>query len=92
VCAHALRRICPGRHVAEDTVWIACASLLATMKIGADGAAPPLAKFASGIIAIPEAFECDIRPRSAQAEALVREAADVVDMGDDEKGGAVRGE
>jgi hypothetical protein len=79
VCAHALRRICPGRHVAEDTVWIACASLLATM-------------FASGIIAIPEAFECDIRPRSAQAEALVREAADVVDMGDDGKDEAARGE
>ena len=32
-CTDILRRICVGRYMANDTIWLAIASVLATMKI-----------------------------------------------------------
>ncbi|KAF9509886.1 hypothetical protein BS47DRAFT_1348721 [Hydnum rufescens UP504] len=70
------RRICVGRHLAESSVWIAFATILATLtigkEIGPDGKeiSPNLA-FSAGLSSHPEPFKCTIRPRSKHAEELV---------------------
>ncbi|KAJ7101265.1 cytochrome P450 [Mycena belliarum] len=75
------RRLCPGRHTATASLWIAVASILAAFDItkarDACGAEiEPTYKSQSGIIDMPFPFECRITPRSAGAAALVRATAD----------------
>ncbi|KZT03178.1 cytochrome P450 monooxygenase [Laetiporus sulphureus 93-53] len=70
------RRICPGRLLADASVWIAAASILATMTISkahdANGnEIVPEAAFVSGTVIHPKPFQCDIRPRSAEAMNLI---------------------
>ncbi|KAH9952213.1 cytochrome P450 [Amylocystis lapponica] len=70
------RRICPGRFLADGSVWMAIVSLLATMKItkavGEDGKEiTPDVKFTSGLSSHPKPFKCDIRPRSDAALSLI---------------------
>ncbi|KAF9515847.1 hypothetical protein BS47DRAFT_1376141 [Hydnum rufescens UP504] len=73
------RRICVGRHLAESTLWIAIATILATLaigkEIGPDGKEiPPNLAFTAGLTSHPEAFKCTIRARSKHAEAVVMSA------------------
>ncbi|KII95683.1 hypothetical protein PLICRDRAFT_48632 [Plicaturopsis crispa FD-325 SS-3] len=64
------RRICVGRHLAEASLWIVMANLLATMSIESpDG--PPKVSFTSGLTCHPEHFPCILRTRSRQAEDLI---------------------
>ncbi|KAI0066588.1 cytochrome P450 [Artomyces pyxidatus] len=71
------KRICPGRHVAESTLFIVAASFLATYTIGkakdAEGMEIPVGSEYTGIglISYPEEFKCSIVPRSAEAEELI---------------------
>ncbi|CAL1695172.1 unnamed protein product [Somion occarium] len=70
------RRICPGRLLAKESVWITVASLLATYKfskaIGPDGKPiTPKEDYIPGTISYPKPFACDMRPRSAEYEALI---------------------
>ncbi|ESK89264.1 cytochrome p450 [Moniliophthora roreri MCA 2997] len=70
------RRICPGRHMAYSSVWIAIASILKTFDISkaADdhgNVIEPVYKPQSPIIATPLPFKCSIKPRSKEAEELV---------------------
>ncbi|KAI5118845.1 hypothetical protein M0805_006164 [Coniferiporia weirii] len=62
------RRICPGRHMATNSVFIAVSSVLATFDVqaavGEDGRP----------ISHPAPFECSIVPRSGRTEALLRQA------------------
>ncbi|KAL0958519.1 hypothetical protein HGRIS_000661 [Hohenbuehelia grisea] len=71
------RRICPGRHLVFAALWLSVASTLSTMKISKatrpDGTTiEPSAKYASGLLSHPLPFKCTIRPRSKEAEELIR--------------------
>jgi len=72
------RRICPGRHMAFSSLWITAASILATMNItkaiDANGnVVEPSGEYES-MLQMPKSFECNIKSRSKQAEALIRSA------------------
>ncbi|KAJ7760722.1 cytochrome P450 [Mycena maculata] len=70
------RRICPGRHMARDTLWIMVASLLAVFDItkGFDKDGRPLEPppgHVSEIVVNPLPFKCTIKPRSKEAVRLI---------------------
>ncbi|KAF8574681.1 cytochrome P450 [Ramaria rubella] len=63
------RRICPGRHFAENTLFIAVSSMLHVFKIGKafgdDGQEVPIpGTFTSGMLCRPDPFQCSIVPRT----------------------------
>ncbi|KIJ14785.1 hypothetical protein PAXINDRAFT_99849 [Paxillus involutus ATCC 200175] len=71
------RRICPGRHLADASQWIAVASILAVFQIrkaknehGEDVEIVP--QFSSGLVTRPAPFKCEIVPRSVESEELAR--------------------
>ncbi|KAF8515563.1 cytochrome P450 [Gautieria morchelliformis] len=71
------RRICPGRHYADDSVFITVASVLHVFNItparDSTGSEIPISKaFTSGFFSYP--FKCTIQPRSATAEGLISQA------------------
>jgi len=70
------RRMCPGRWMAHSFVWIVVASVLSSFRIEKpvrDGRViEPTGAMSPGILSTPEKFECSIKPRSKDAEALVR--------------------
>ncbi|EKM54591.1 uncharacterized protein PHACADRAFT_210387 [Phanerochaete carnosa HHB-10118-sp] len=70
------RRICPGRLLADASVWIVAASFLTVFEVvpakdakGLD--INPEIKWLSGITSHPAPFPCVIRPRSGHASQLV---------------------
>ena len=70
------RRICPGRELADVSVWTETAVTLAALSISkiCDEKGEeiiPSAHFTDGTIVHPDAFKCDIRPRWAYASTLV---------------------
>ncbi|KAI0822975.1 O-methylsterigmatocystin oxidoreductase [Trametes gibbosa] len=75
------RRICPGRHFANNALFITVASLLHVFDIeaplGENGKPMRVAPniMLDFFLAYPEKFECRITPRSKKAEALVRNTA-----------------
>ncbi|KAJ7607912.1 cytochrome P450 [Roridomyces roridus] len=75
------RRICPGRHMAKSSIWIGIASILAafdiTKEVGQDGqVVEPSYEYFAAMVLMPLPFQCSIRPRSKEAEALIRATAD----------------
>ncbi|KAH9937810.1 cytochrome P450 [Epithele typhae] len=71
------RRICPGMHFAETSLFMVVATVLHTLNIsaplGADG--KPIeasGKMSDGLLAYPEPFGCAIQSASAETEALIR--------------------
>jgi hypothetical protein len=71
-----LFRVCPGRHLADASVWIACVRILAVFDIkapvGVDGRLQmPDVRAAPGIVTHPVEFECEITPHSAKAVMLI---------------------
>jgi cytochrome P450 len=73
------RRVCPGRWMAHSFIFIVVASVLSTFRIEKavrDGrVVEPTGAYTPGILASPEKFECAIKPRSREAEGLVRATA-----------------
>ncbi|KAK5634643.1 hypothetical protein RRF57_010356 [Xylaria bambusicola] len=72
------RRICPGRFIADSSVWLTIVRSLAVFNIskGLDENGreiEPTMKFTPGLISRPEDFKATIKPRSAQHEALIRQ-------------------
>lgn len=69
------RRVCPGRLMAEESVFIVCATALATLHISRkmiDGVAVPIDLTQSaGLASHPTHFEYNLKPRSEQAKSLV---------------------
>ncbi|KIJ07216.1 hypothetical protein PAXINDRAFT_90779, partial [Paxillus involutus ATCC 200175] len=62
------RRICPGRHAADASVWSAIATMLATLEFtlakDAEGKdITPEPKYVNGLARHPETFPCHISPR-----------------------------
>ncbi|KAL1737323.1 cytochrome P450 [Schizophyllum commune] len=75
------RRICPGRFLAFDTLWIFVASTLAVYDIrkavdGEGKVIEPQVAYESTLLSHPLPFPCDIVPRSAAATALIRSTVD----------------
>ncbi|PYI26719.1 cytochrome P450 [Aspergillus indologenus CBS 114.80] len=73
------RRICPGVHVAERSLYINIARTLWGFKIGkkteADGQIiEPTTAMVRGFLSIPHHFACAIEPRSAHHAQLIRDA------------------
>ncbi|KAH8114929.1 cytochrome P450 [Phellopilus nigrolimitatus] len=75
------RRLCPGRHFADVTVWLTYACFLATFDIrpyvnpvtGKEEL--PEASFAGGTSSNPNPFKCSITPRSEKHVRLVQQDA-----------------
>ncbi|KAI1348904.1 cytochrome protein [Xylaria sp. FL0043] len=76
------RRICPGRYIADSSVWLTIVRSLAVFDIskGLDENGceiEPTVKFTPGIISRPEEFKATIKPRSRQHEALIRQVEEL---------------
>ncbi|KAF7344542.1 Cytochrome P450 [Mycena sanguinolenta] len=72
------RRICPGRKMANSTMFITIASILATFEITAaiddnGRVIKPSGEYGSGMLRYPKPFKCNIKPRSREAAALISE-------------------
>ncbi|KAH6895490.1 cytochrome P450 [Thelonectria olida] len=70
------RRVCVGRFLADNSVWIMVATMLATLdfrkKRDQDGnPIEPRVSFTNGGTCHPQHFDCSITPRSPEAAALV---------------------
>jgi len=75
------RRICPGMNLADATIFITVASILATFDIGKprdkDGnEVEPEASYGPGLVSGPEGFRCTIRPRSDDKVRLIKTGAE----------------
>ncbi|TDL26569.1 cytochrome P450 [Rickenella mellea] len=75
------RRICPGKELADSSIFLGIAMSLAAFNIikardehGVE--IKPGCEFTSGIISHPKPFRCNIVPRSEKAAALVRSVDD----------------
>ncbi|KAI6099754.1 cytochrome P450 [Pisolithus sp. B1] len=76
------RRICPGRHIADQSIWAGIVSILATLRIqkarneaGHEVDFTP--EFTTGLAPHPKAFPCSIEPRSSKAAQLIYASVDV---------------
>ncbi|KAF9219295.1 cytochrome P450 [Gyrodon lividus] len=72
------RRICPGRFMADATIWISVACILTVFNIrpGKDENGEPVkvkAEFQSGMICHPKPFSFAISPRSEASKAIIKE-------------------
>ncbi|KAF8995974.1 cytochrome P450 [Cyathus striatus] len=73
------RRQCPGKELVESSIWLLMARMIATLDINkakddSGNVIEPDVKFENQIFRIPNAFPCDIRPRSENALKLIRES------------------
>jgi len=77
ICFGFGRRICPGLHLADASVWISVAMSLAVFdvsKIIENGVeVTPEIDPSSGTISHPKPFKCSIKPRSAKALELIQQ-------------------
>ncbi|KIK66055.1 hypothetical protein GYMLUDRAFT_218866 [Collybiopsis luxurians FD-317 M1] len=70
------RRVCTGRYMADNTVWLAIASVLATLTLSkakdTDGNEINISgEFSHGFFRHPKPFKCSIVPRSSYAQELI---------------------
>ncbi|KAG6328499.1 hypothetical protein ID866_10590, partial [Astraeus odoratus] len=70
------RRICPGRHVADQSIWAAIVSILATLQIGKekdehDNEIDVVPEFTTGAGQHPKRFPCSVKPRSSKAMQMI---------------------
>ncbi|RPD54268.1 cytochrome P450 [Lentinus tigrinus ALCF2SS1-7] len=83
------RRICPGKHFAQTTLFMLLSSVLHTFRVSAPtdekgNPVPVNLKMTFGVISYAEPFDCNVKPRSAAAETLIRALRDeqvITDMG-----------
>ncbi|KAL1725011.1 cytochrome P450 [Schizophyllum commune] len=80
ICFGFGRRICPGRELADISLFFSCASILSVFEIGrckeSGVEVAPVEGQTSGSISHPLPFRCSIRLRSAKAAALIRDVQD----------------
>jgi cytochrome P450 len=70
------RRVCPGKDLADASVWLGIANLLAAFNFskksdGKGGFVDVKDEYTPGIISHPKPFECSIVPRLSSTPALV---------------------
>jgi cytochrome P450 len=71
------RRICPGKILADNTLFLSIAQSLAVFDITkpvdeAGKEVEPVVEMEPGVISHPKPFKCAIKPRSSRHEALIR--------------------
>ncbi|KAF7980672.1 hypothetical protein HWV62_37099 [Athelia sp. TMB] len=71
------RRICPGRHMAKESIWLTAGSILACFNIEKSvdplgNVIEPSGKYLPGLIRTPESFPCVIKPRSKESADLIK--------------------
>ncbi|KAG1747302.1 cytochrome P450 [Suillus lakei] len=80
ICFGFGRRICPGLHLADASVWISTVMSLAVFDISKvvenHVEITPEVDPSSGMISHPKPFKCSIKPRSAKAIALIQQDVD----------------
>ncbi|KAF8140168.1 cytochrome P450 [Boletus edulis] len=74
------RRLCPGRWLAMDSVWIAIASILTVYTIekplSEDGVEiSPSVEYTSSLMSHPKPFQCRFVPRNERAMYLIKQTA-----------------
>ncbi|EIN06103.1 cytochrome P450 [Punctularia strigosozonata HHB-11173 SS5] len=77
------RRICPGRQLADASIFLQCAMSLAVFNIdkpldNSGTAIEPVLDRTSGVVTHPTHFACTIKPRSARAAGLIRSFEDAL--------------
>ncbi|KAL5478386.1 hypothetical protein ACEPAI_2570 [Sanghuangporus weigelae] len=77
------RRICPGRHFAEDSVFLQVASILAVFDIqmavdANDDPIVPKEEYILAFIRKPMPFKCKITPRSDKSAELMQQAVESI--------------
>jgi hypothetical protein len=75
------RRVCPGKHLADNALYLNIAQTLAVFNIGKilknGREVNPVMKFEAGVVSHPAPFENSIKPRSSQHEDLLRSIEEV---------------
>ncbi|KAI0544513.1 cytochrome P450 [Xylaria curta] len=66
------RRACPGRILAQNTLFLTIAQTLAGFNITKKGESTPALNFGPGVVSRVAPFECVIKPRSPHHEKLIR--------------------
>ncbi|KAI0761422.1 cytochrome P450 [Irpex lacteus] len=78
VCFGYGRRICPGMHFADSSVYIWCAMILAVYDISkaVENGQPidPIDAYTTGAVSHPKPFKYAIKPRNEKAERLILSA------------------
>ncbi|EKM58595.1 uncharacterized protein PHACADRAFT_89562, partial [Phanerochaete carnosa HHB-10118-sp] len=74
------RRICPGRHFAMESVWIAMAHILAMHNVEklvdeSEKVVEPSGEYTPGLALYPVPFKAIFKPRSAAARSLIQSMA-----------------
>ncbi|KAF8216142.1 cytochrome P450 [Mycena galopus ATCC 62051] len=67
------RRLCPGKFLAFDTLWIVVATILAVYQVSKEADKEPFAEFTPHLLSHPMPFACTILPRSPAARQLIVE-------------------
>ncbi|GJE90538.1 cytochrome P450 [Phanerochaete sordida] len=65
------RRVCPGKHLAENSVFIQIATLLAMFDFSPPSKGKLELNFSEGLVSYPQPFECRITPRSASKASQI---------------------
>ncbi|KAF8989156.1 cytochrome P450 [Cyathus striatus] len=73
------RRICPGQYLANASLFIVMASILATLDIGRvkddyGKEIVPEVELMIGVTSHPKPFRCTIKPRDKPSESMIRQA------------------
>ncbi|KAI1191509.1 putative cytochrome P450 oxidoreductase OrdA-like protein [Nemania serpens] len=78
------RRVCPGQHLADSSLWLAIAKSLAAFNIGRGldengREIDPITQFTPtpGLVSRIDSFKATIKPRSSQHEALIRQVEEL---------------
>jgi len=78
------RRRCPGRHFADQSIWLAIASLVSTVDISKakdslGNEITPEAAFVNGFVHHPAEFPCSVQPRSEKISMMIDQSlADIL--------------
>ncbi|KAF9265663.1 cytochrome P450 [Marasmius fiardii PR-910] len=65
------RRVCPGRHLGSNNLFLLVSGLIATVTIGEDRDLDP--PYTDGLVSYPHPFKAKFTPRSEEMIAFVRE-------------------
>ena len=66
------RRICPGRELADASLYLSIAMTLSVFEIAVPKNSDLKPQFKAAMISHPEEFEVDVIPRSAKADSMIR--------------------
>lgn len=66
------RRICPGRLLADNALYLNIVQTLAVFDISKVAGHDPTVKFTPGVVSHPEPYSAQIKPRSSHHEHMIR--------------------